>query len=103
MLIYKDNRKGILRSRLKHTNHYLSDVIVIIVNTNIKWGKGGEFRQILRKKKKNYLLSKGYTCRFKSETFASFASIPLRQSHVKTSKVWTSLMKQLFGAKCHNS
>ena len=51
MLIYKDNRKGILRSRLKHTNHYLSDVIVIIVNTNIKWGKGGEFRQILKKKK----------------------------------------------------
>jgi small nuclear ribonucleoprotein (snRNP)-like protein len=56
MLIYKDNTKGILRSRLKHTNHYLSDVIVIIVNTNIKWGKGGEFRQILRKKKKIYLL-----------------------------------------------
>ena len=27
-------KKGILRSRLKHTNHYLSDVIVIIVNTN---------------------------------------------------------------------
>ena len=34
MQIYKDNRKGILRSRLKHTNHYLSDVIVNIVNTN---------------------------------------------------------------------
>ena len=82
MLIYKDNRKGILRSRLKHTNHYLSDVIVIIVNTNIKWGKGGEFRQILRKKKRFYLLSKGYTCRFKSEAFASFASIALRPCHV---------------------
>ena len=42
----------------------------------IKWGKGGEFRQIL--KKRLYLLSKGYTCRFKSEAFASFASIALR-------------------------
>jgi hypothetical protein len=43
----------------------------------IKWGKRGEFRQIL-KKKKLYLLSKGYTCCFKSEAFASFASIALR-------------------------
>ena len=34
MQINKDNKKSILRSRLKHTNHYLSDVIVIIVNTN---------------------------------------------------------------------
>jgi hypothetical protein len=29
-------------------------------------------------KKRLYLLSKGYTCRFKSEAFASFASIALR-------------------------
>ena len=32
--INKDNRRGILRSSLKHTNHYLSDVLVIIVKTN---------------------------------------------------------------------
>jgi hypothetical protein len=37
-----------------------------------------EFRQILKKKKRFYLLSKGYTCRFKSEAFASFASIAIR-------------------------
>jgi hypothetical protein len=38
-------------------------------------GKGGESRQIL-KKTRFYLLSKGYTCRFKSEAFASFALRP---------------------------
>ena len=43
----------------------------------IKWGKGGEFRQILKKKKILFAF-KGYTCRFKSEAFASFASIALR-------------------------
>jgi hypothetical protein len=31
MQIYKDHRKGILRSSLKHTNHYL---YAVIVNTN---------------------------------------------------------------------
>jgi hypothetical protein len=34
MQIYKDNKRDILRYRLKYTNHYLSDVIVNIVNTN---------------------------------------------------------------------
>jgi hypothetical protein len=42
----------------------------------IKWGKGDEFRQI--SKKKNVFAFKGCTCRFKSEAFASFASIALR-------------------------
>ena len=51
--------------------------VTAIVRVWIKWGKGGEFRQIL-KKKIFYLLSKGYTCHFKSEAFASFASIALR-------------------------
>jgi hypothetical protein len=37
----------------------------------------GEIRQILKKKKILFVF-KGYTCRFKSETFASFASIALR-------------------------
>jgi hypothetical protein len=46
----------------------------------IKWGKGGEFRQILKKKKMLFAF-KGYTCRFKSEAFASFASIALRPWH----------------------
>jgi len=31
--LYKDNRNRYLRSRLKHTNHYLSTVFVNIVNT----------------------------------------------------------------------
>ena len=38
----------------------------------------GEIRQILEKKKKILFVFKGYTCRFKSEAFASFASIALR-------------------------
>jgi hypothetical protein len=37
----------------------------------------GEIRLILRKKK-IWFVFKGYTCRFKSEAFASFASIALR-------------------------
>jgi len=37
----------------------------------------GEIRQILEKKKILFVF-KGYTCRFKSEAFASFASIALR-------------------------
>jgi hypothetical protein len=37
-----------------------------------------EIRQILRKKKNILFVFKGYTCRFKSEAFASFASIALR-------------------------
>jgi hypothetical protein len=37
----------------------------------------GEIRQILRKKKKILFVFKGYTCRFKSEAFASVASIAL--------------------------
>jgi hypothetical protein len=60
----------------------IMNYLILNVNTNKKRGKGGEFKQILRKKKKNYLLSKGYTCRFKSEAFASFASIALRPCHV---------------------
>ena len=28
MQIYKDNKRDILRSRLKHTNHYISTVFV---------------------------------------------------------------------------
>jgi hypothetical protein len=39
--------------------------------------KANEFRKKLGKKR-FYLLSKGYTCRFKSEAFALFASIALR-------------------------
>ena len=35
----------------------------------------GEIRQILKKKKKILFVFKGYTCRFKSEAFASIASI----------------------------
>jgi hypothetical protein len=41
----------------------------------IKWGKGGEFRQILKFIFFN-LLSIGCTCRFKSEAFASIALRP---------------------------
>ena len=37
----------------------------------------GEIRHILKKKKILFVF-KGYTCRFKSEAFASFASIALR-------------------------
>ena len=43
----------------------------------IKCGEGGKFRQILKKKKILFAF-KGYTCRFKSEAFAPFASIALR-------------------------
>ena len=39
----------------------------------------GEIRQILKKNKILFVF-KGYTCRFKSEAFASFASIALRPS-----------------------
>jgi hypothetical protein len=53
------------------------DVGTAIGRVWIKWGKGGEFRQILKKKKILFAF-KGYTCRFKSEAFASFASIALR-------------------------
>jgi hypothetical protein len=35
----------------------------------------GKIRQILEKKKKILFVFKGYTFRFKSEAFASFASI----------------------------
>jgi hypothetical protein len=38
----------------------------------------GEIRQILREKMKILFVFKGYTCRFKTEAFASFASIALR-------------------------
>ena len=37
----------------------------------------GEIRQILKKKKILFVF-KGYICRFKSEAFASFASIAIR-------------------------
>jgi hypothetical protein len=38
----------------------------------------GEIRQILKKKKEDFICFQGYTCRFKSEAFASFASIALQ-------------------------
>ena len=43
----------------------------------------GEIRQVLKKKKKILFVFKGYTCRFKSEVFASFASIALRPCPVR--------------------
>ena len=66
----------------------------------IKWDKGGEFRQIFIFLY-FYLLSKGYTCHFKSEAFASFASIALRPWLPTTFKfygfpifcLWMYLMK----------
>jgi hypothetical protein len=45
----------------------------------------GEIRQILKEKKILFVF-KGYTCRFKSEAFASFASIALRPWHNKVIK-----------------
>jgi hypothetical protein len=38
----------------------------------------GEIRQMFEKKKNILFVFKGYTCRFKSEAFVSFASIALR-------------------------
>ena len=43
----------------------------------------GEIRQVLKKKKKILFVFKGYSCRFKSEVFASFASIALRPCPVR--------------------
>jgi hypothetical protein len=49
----------------------------------------GEISRQLLKKKKILFVFKGYTCRFKSEAFASFASIALRPWYVYNCiKVW---------------
>ena len=48
----------------------------------------GEIRQILKKKKICFVFQ-GYTCRFKSEAFASFASIALRPCQCK---IMTNIM-----------
>jgi hypothetical protein len=49
----------------------------------------GEIKQVLKKKKKILFVFKGYTCRFKSEAFASFASIALRPCPVRNRNDYT--------------
>jgi hypothetical protein len=53
----------------------------------------GQIRQILKKKKILFVF-KGYTCRFKSEAFASFASIVLRPC---------TLVKEVSNSSLHDS